>query len=189
MISQTQSKILDPFATPLPATVGGLNGRKWYAVFTLPQNEKSAMKQLALREVEAFLPTYETIRVWKNRQRVKTVVPLFPTYLFVNIYKGERVKVLQSPGVIRIVGSNRQDASISTPEIELLRSSVQGRSVEPYQELLVGKTVRIKRGSMEGVEGVLVRKGNGLRFVLNLELINQYAAIEVRAEDLEQVAD
>jgi hypothetical protein len=34
-----------------------------------------------------------------------------------------------------------------------------------------------------------VRRGNGLRFVLNLKLINQYAAIEVGAEDLEQVAD
>ena len=42
---------------------------------------------------------------------------------------------------------------------------------------------------MEGVEGVLVRKGNGLRFVLNIKLINQCAAIEVGAEDLEQVAD
>ena len=42
---------------------------------------------------------------------------------------------------------------------------------------------------MEGVEGVLVRKGNGLRFVLSLKLINQNAAIEVCAEDLDQVMD
>jgi len=176
-------------AGPTQVYADGLNERKWYAVFTFPQNEKSAMKQLALREVEAFLPTYETTKVWKNRQRVKTVVPLFPTYLFVNIEKIERAKVLQSPGVIHIVGSNRQDSSIAASEIELLRSSVQVRSVEPYRELLVGKKVRIKRGSMEGIEGVLVRKGNGLRFVLSLKLINQYAAIEVGAQDLEQVAD
>jgi len=163
--------------------------KKWHAVFTFPKNEKSAMRQLELREIEAFLPTYEAMKLWKNRQRVKTVVPLFPTYLFVNIGKNERARVLQSPGVIHIVGSNRQDASIATCEIELLRSSVQGRSVEPYRELLVGKTVRIKSGSMKGVEGVLVRKGNGMRFVLNLKLINQYAAIEIGAEDLERVAD
>ena len=189
MISQTQSINLDPFVGPVPSLGCSLSGRKWHAVFTFAQNEKSTLKQLALREVEAFLPTYETVKIWKNRQRVKTVVPLFPTYLFVNIEKKDRIKVLQSPGVIRIVGSNRQDASIPASEIELLRSSVQGRSVEPYQELLVGKTVRIKRGSMEGVEGVLVRKGNGMRFVLSLKLINQHAAIEVGAEDLEQVAD
>jgi transcription antitermination factor NusG len=171
----------------LPAD--GMSERRWYAVFTFPQNEKSAMKQLELRQVEAFLPTYETVKIWKNRQRVKTVMPLFPTYLFVNIEKCERAKVLESPGVIHIVGNIRQDASVAASEIELLRSSVQQRNVEPYRELALGKTVRIKRGYMEGVEGVLVRKGNGLRFVLSLKLINQNAAIEVCAEDLDQVPD
>ena len=166
-----------------------LNERRWFAVFTLPQNEKSTMKQLALRDVEAFLPTYETVKVWKNRQRVRTVLPLFPTYLFVNIDCKERTRVLQSPGVIHIVGGNREDAAIENAEIDLLRKGVRDRNLEPYRDLVVGQTVRIKRGSMEGVEGVLVRKGNGLRFVLSLKLINQCAAIEVGAEDLEQLAN
>jgi len=60
------------------------------------------VKHLDLREIEAFLPTYETVRVWKNRQRVRTVLPLFPTYLFVRINSRERVKVLQSPGFCRL---------------------------------------------------------------------------------------
>jgi len=172
-----------------PIASRALCERGWFAVFTLPQNEKSAMKQLALREVEAFLPTYETVKVWKNRQRVRTVLPLFPTYLFVNIDHRQRTRVLQSPGVIHIVGNHREDVPIADAEIELLRSGVRDRSLEPYCDLVVGKKVRIKRGSMEGVEGVLVRKGNGLRFVLSLKLINQYAAIEVGAEDLEQLAN
>jgi hypothetical protein len=44
--------------------------RNWYAVYTVPQHEKSALKQLDMREIESFLPTYETVRVWKNRQRM-----------------------------------------------------------------------------------------------------------------------
>jgi hypothetical protein len=58
--------------------------RRWHSVFTLPQNEKSVVKHLEIREVESFLPTYETIRLWKNR--------------------------LQSPGVLAIVGKNREPA-------------------------------------------------------------------------------
>jgi transcription antitermination factor NusG len=169
--------------------IDGSPDRRWYAVFTVPQNEKSAARQLALREVESFLPTYETVRVWKNRQRVRTVLPLFPSYLFVHINCRQRGKVLQSPGVIHIVGNSREQVPVPDAEIELLRSGVRGRNMEPYLELVVGKKVRIKSGSMEGVQGVLVRKGNGLRFVLALEMINQYAAIEVGAEDLEYVAD
>jgi hypothetical protein len=39
------------------------------------------------------------------------------------------------------------------------------------------------------MEGVLVRKGDGLRFVLALKMINQLAAIEVDTENLEQVVE
>lgn len=173
----------------LGASGESVSEHRWYAVFTLPQNEKSAVKQLEMRGVETFLPTYETVKVWKNRQKVRTVMPLFPTYLFVNIERCQRAKVLQSPGVVHIVGNNRDDISIANAEIEFLRTSIHGRTVEPFRELAVGKRVRVTRGSMEGVEGVLVRRGNGLRFVLSLTLINQCAAIEVAAEDLEQVAN
>ena len=57
----------------------------WYAVYTLPNNEKSLLKQLDVRQIESFLPTWESVRTWKNRQRVKIVQPLFPSYLFVRI--------------------------------------------------------------------------------------------------------
>lgn len=159
----------------------------WYAVFCLPQNEKSVARHLALREVEAFLPTYETVRVWKNRQRIRIVLPLFPTYLFVHINSRQRCRVLESPGVIHIVGNSREHVPVPDAAIELLRSGLQSRKMEPYRELVAGKRVRIKSGSMEGVQGVLVRKGNGMRFVLALEMINQYAAIEVDADDLEPI--
>jgi hypothetical protein len=42
---------------------------------------------------------------------------------------------------------------------------------------------------MRGIEGVLVRKNTGLRFVLTLELINQHAAIEVVADELEPIVN
>lgn len=163
------------------------NSRRWYAVFTVPQNEKSVVKHLAIREVESFLPTYDTVRVWKNRQRVKTTLPLFPTYLFVHIASGERSKVLGSPGVLQIVGNSSGAAALPDAEIECLRSSIGAHRVEPFHELVVGERVRVKQGLMQGLEGTLVRKSSSLRFVLTLELINQHAAIQLDAEDLEPV--
>lgn len=162
--------------------------RKWYAVFTLPKYEKSAIRYLDLRHVESFLPTYETVRVWKNRQRVKTILPLFPTYLFVCIDQRDRVPVLQAPGVLQIVGNGRNSIPLADAEVEFLRSGFYGRKLEPYRDLVVGEKVRIKTGAMQGIEGVLVRKNNGLRFVLTINLINQQAAVEVDADVLESVA-
>ena len=158
--------------------------RNWYAVFTVPQNEKSALKHLDVHGIESFLPTYESVRDWKNRQRVKITLPLFPTYLFVHINSSERSKVLQSPGVLRILGSGRDHASIPDSEVEFLRSGCCGHRMEPYRELVIGEKARIISGPFEGVQGILVKKNNSLRFVLTIELINQHAAIEVSAENL-----
>jgi len=161
--------------------------RRWYAVFTVPQNEKSVVRHLNSRYVESFLPTYESVRVWKNRQSMKTDLALFPSYLFVNVDRGERVKVLQTPGVLHIVGNGHQPLPLDDAEIEVLRLALVGRKVEPYRDLVVGEKVRVRTGVLQGIEGTLVRRNSCLRFVLTLNLINQHAAIEVDADTLEAV--
>ena len=72
-------------------------------------------------------------------------------------------------------------------EIEFLRSDFCRSRVEPYCDLVIGTKVRIKAGPMQGVQGTLVQKKSGMRFVLTIALINQNAALEVRADDLEPV--
>lgn len=160
----------------------------WYAVFTLPQNEKSTARQLELREIEAFLPTYESLRVWKNRQRVKLELPLFPSYLFARMCRIQRSRVLAAPGVLRIVGNHREPIPVPEATIQFLRSGLFAKSIEPYSELVVGERVRIRSGPMQGLEGVLVRKNNNLRFVLTVDLINRHASVEIGAENLEPAA-
>jgi transcription antitermination factor NusG len=172
---------------PSPESSTPVSERRWFATFTLPQNEKSVLKQLDMRNVESFLPTYDTIRIWRNRQRKKVTLPLFPTYLFVRISRAERGQVLRCPGVLQIVGNTKEPIPVADAEVEFLRSSVCRRKVEPYRELVVGERVRIKSGVMQGLEGTLVRRSSSLRFVLTIQMINQHAAIEVDAEDMEPV--
>ena len=183
---QTISQTFGDQVSPNSTITSPAHDRNWHAVFTVPQHEKSVVKHLDLREIESFLPVYETVRVWKNRQRMKLTLPLFPTYLFVHINSSERARVLQSPGVLQIVG-NSGCAYIPDSEVEFLRSGFCRQRIEPYRDLVVGEKVRIKSGVMQGLHGTLVRKSNSMRFVLTIELINQHAAIQVDAEDLEQI--
>lgn len=176
-----------PEAQPCADASGDGSGRRWYAVFTVPRNEKSTARQLNLREIESFVPTCESVRLWKNRQRVRVVQPLFPCYLFVRIARPERSRVLASPGVLRIVGNSREPLPVADATIEFLRSDLWANKLEPYREIIVGQRVRIRSGAMEGLEGVLVRKNNNLRFVLSVDLINQHAAVEIDADRLEPV--
>jgi transcription antitermination factor NusG len=160
---------------------------KWFALYTMPQSEQSVIRHLSAREIESFLPTYESIHVWKNRQRVNVIRPLFPTYVFVRMIAAERGSVLGLPGALRLVGNCQGPLPVSEKEIEFLRSDFCRKRVEPYLDLVIGKQVRIKAGPMQGVLGTLVQKKNSLRFVLTIALINQNAAMEVRADDLEPV--
>jgi transcription antitermination factor NusG len=161
--------------------------RRWFAAVTTPQHEKAALRHLDFAGVETFLPTYESSRVWKNRQKVRVELPLFPTYLFVRIDQGERAKVLRTPGVRQLVGNSREPISLADREIEFLRISLAGQKAEPYAGLIEGQRVRIKSGSMRGVEGCLVRKSSEWRFVLTVQLIHHHVAVEVDASALEPI--
>jgi transcription antitermination factor NusG len=161
--------------------------RKWFAVITTPQHEKAAFRHLDFGGIETFLPTYESSRVWKNRQKVTVVLPLFPTYLFVRIDREERTRVLRTPGVRQLVGNSREPLSVADREIEFLRSSILEKKAEPYADLIEGERVRIKSGPMQGVEGWLVRKSSGWRFVLTVQLIHHQVAVEVDASMLESI--
>ena len=45
--------------------------------------------------------------------------------------------------------------------------------------------VGVKRGSLEGIEGILVRKKNLYRLVLSVDLLARSVAVEIDATDLE----
>jgi hypothetical protein len=55
--------------------------------------------------------------------------------------------------------------------------------------LAEGDRVEICRGSLKGLKGTLVRRANGMRFVLAIQMINQQAAIEIDADYLEPIID
>ena len=123
---------------------------KWFAVVTMPQHEKAAFRHLDFAGIETFLPTYESSRTWRNRQKVKVQLPLFPTYLFVRIDQGDRARVLRTPGVRQLVGNSREPVCLHDREIEYLRTSLSEQKAEPYAGLLDGQRVRIKSGLMRG---------------------------------------
>lgn len=165
------------------------NAARWYALYTMPQSEQSVRRMLDIRQIESFYPTFEVQRVWKNRQRVKIQRPLFPSYVFIHIHPGQRAIALSATNALSIVGNRQGPAHIPDREIEFLRSDFCRNRVEPYFDLVIGTRVRIRYGPMEGLEGTLVQKRNGLRFVLSVAMINQHAAVEVQADELEAVSN
>jgi transcription antitermination factor NusG len=159
----------------------------WYAAYTCANHEKRVREQLEERSVESFLPVYETVRRWKDR-RMQLQLPLFPGYVFVRMALVDRLRVLQIPSVVRLVGFNGQLSTLPDEEIEGLKKSLAGGVLaEPHPFLSVGRRVRVKAGPLAGVEGIVIRRKNRLRLVISLDLIQRAAAVEVEAADLESI--
>jgi transcription antitermination factor NusG len=135
--------------------------------------------------VECFLPLFRSIHRWKNGCKAQLELPLFPGYVFVNIPRSERLRVLDAPGVLSFVGPKGEPARLSDVEIETLRSGLHLQRFEPYRGLAIGQTVRVTAGPLQGLEGVLVRNANGLRVVITVELIQQSVAVELDAGAVE----
>lgn len=158
---------------------------RWYAAYTSANHEKRVAEQLRMRLIEHFLPLYESMRIWKDR-RMMLRVPLFPGYVFVRMALHNRLQVLQVPGVARLVGFSGMPCALPEEEIRVIQSCLsRGCLVEPHPYVQVGRRVRVKSGPLEGLEGVIIRKKNRVRFVLSLDLINRSAAVEVDAASLE----
>lgn len=161
--------------------------RRWYAAYTCANHEKRVAEQLTQRALENFLPQYESVRRWKDR-RMKLQLPLFPGYVFVRLALRDRLRVLETPSVVRLVGFNGSPTALPDKEMEALRACVAtGIAAEPHAYLTTGRRVRMKAGPLAELEGVLIRKKNTFRVVVSLDLIARSAAVEVDAADVERI--
>ena len=159
----------------------------WYAAHTNSRHEKKVAWQLEGRGVENFLPLYEAVHRWKDRNS-RVQVPLFPGYLFVRIRAQDKLRVLTTPGVVRIVGPKGHPSPLLDFEIDQIRAYLQLRlPAEPYPYLNTGERVRIVAGPLSGQEGILIHRNGDLRVVISLDQIMRSIVLNVPICDIEPV--
>jgi transcription antitermination factor NusG len=104
----------------------------WFAAYTRPRHERQVATQLAESHIASFLPTYKSSRRWKDRRKLLEV-PLFPSYLFVQMTSENRLDLLRLPGVVGLVSFQGKPAPLPSVEIENLRQGLAGNvSVRPH---------------------------------------------------------
>jgi transcription elongation factor/antiterminator RfaH len=161
-------------------------GAKWYALYVRSRYEKRAHRDLREKGVEVFLPLIEEVHSWSDRKK-KVQEPLFRGYLFVKTDLHERTKILETTGVVHFVGIKGKASAIPDPQIDWLRR-ITGETItvrrEPYVE--VGERVRVIAGSLNGVEGIVMRTKGLSRIVISVATIAQSVSVQVPTEYLEK---
>ena len=92
----------------------------WYVIYTKPKWEKKVAEQLAEAGIDCYCPLITQIRQWSDRKK-KVEVPLFNSYVFVQLDESERNSVFQSAGVVRYLFWLGKPAIVRHEEIEVIK--------------------------------------------------------------------
>jgi transcription antitermination factor NusG len=167
----------------------GTEPTSWYAVHTRSRHEKRIASELQARGITTFLPLVTEMHKWSDR-KMKVEVPLFSCYLFVNISASAeaRVSVLRASGVLNLLGGNHQGMAIPDNQIQDIQTILSKRvPFASHAFLDVGQTVRVRGGTLDGIEGIITRCNGNSRLVISVNTIQRSLSISVEGYQLELV--
>jgi transcription antitermination factor NusG len=147
------------------------------------------MQRFQDKGLTAFLPVVTEKRRWSDRWK-EVELPLFSCYVFVKIMatNEDRLRVLCTDSVFDFVGATRQGTPIPDEQIEAVQTIVTERmNWETFPFLKIGQRVRIRSGSLTGVEGILVSRNGKRSVVVSVDAIQRSLAVRVEGYEIEAV--
>ncbi len=167
-LSTVKNKALDILQVP-----------RWYAIYTRSRYEKKVSTELGERYLEHFLPLVPQLRCWKDRKKIVNM-PIFPGYIFVNIKLSERIRVLQTNGVVRFIEFNGSPRPIPDAPIEDVRQLFKYPDrIETTSYFNCGDPVEITAGPFSGVKGKIIHSRGKQRLLVGIEVIQQAVSVEI----------
>ena len=162
---------------------------QWYAIHTRAQHEKAVVSHLKSEGIDTFLPLVSEVHRWSDRRKV-VEVPLFSCYVFVNLRLVPETwsKVLRVSGVLRFVGIRGQGVPVPKTQVESIRALVSGKlpyTIYPF--LKIGQRVRVRGGSLDGVEGILVARNGNRTLVISVEPIQRSLAVSIDGYQIQPI--
>jgi transcription antitermination factor NusG len=161
-----------------------MQSSSWHVLHVLSNHEKRVAQHLVVRSVEHYLPLYSERVRWTDR----TVVaerPLFSGYVFVRFTPNDRISVISTPGVLRVLGDQSCDM-VRDDELAQIRTGLaSGLPLRPYLGVTVGTKVRVRHGVFAGVEGVVTELRKQCRVILTLAAVRQSFSLEAGLDELD----
>ncbi|GAG40862.1 unnamed protein product, partial [marine sediment metagenome] len=173
-----------PALFPPDADLAALGG-EWWVAHVKARQEKALARNLARSSVAYFLPMYEVRRESRGRSW-RATLPLFPGYVFFCGDEDDRLGALKTARIARIIDVPDQRRLIG--ELTAIRRLTEsGMSVDPYPSLATGRRCRVRSGPLRDVEGAVARRKGATRFVVEVSILGQGAAVEIDGDLLEPI--
>lgn len=171
-----------PAAVPLESLP-----KRWCVAHTKSRNEKVLANVLLSWDQPYFLPMVERVHVRRSR-KVRSVLPLFPGYVFFTGDESTQYRVMTTNRVARIISVPDQNRLVQELK-QLQRALDAGADLQPYPFLPQGTRCRITSGAFKGLEGVVQRTKGAAQLVLQVEALGQAVALEIDIAMVEKVSE
>ena len=171
-----------PSLYPNETQLSALEGL-WWVAHTKPRQEKALARDLLRSSIPYFLPMYEARRRSRGRSW-KAVLPLFPGYVFFCSNENDRLKVLGTGRIAKLIPVDDQAGLVT--ELSLLKRVIEaGLGVDPYPELKTKSRCRVRSGPLQDIEGQVLRRKGKARFIVTISILGQGASVEIDGNELE----
>lgn len=90
--------------------------RNWYVVYTKPRWERKVAERLNEMGLETYCPLIKKTSQWSDRKKIINV-PLFNSYVFIQIDDKKRNRVFEVPGAVRYLFWLGKPATVKNCEI------------------------------------------------------------------------
>jgi len=158
----------------------------WWCLHSKPRQEKATARELRRAGIDYYLPQVAKESHTPQGRKIRSVVPLFPGYLFMRGDRNDRLVALRAHRLVGILEVADQEAiARDLRQIYTMLSSGMTVSHEPI--VPVGANVRIATGPLAGLVGKVVRRGKRDQFVAVVRFLGRGAMVDLRDWQVERV--
>ncbi|MEN2415102.1 UpxY family transcription antiterminator [Flavobacterium mesophilum] len=141
----------------------------WYVLYTKPKWEKKVAERLTQIGIECYCPLITQVKQWSDRKK-KVELPLFNSYVFVQLAEIDRNSVFNIPGVVRYLFWLGKPAIVRDEEINIIKSSLQASNVSDISvsSIQVGDKIKLESGVFSNQDAI-VQEVSNTHYILVLE--------------------
>ncbi|MFV8333111.1 UpxY family transcription antiterminator [Flavobacterium sp. GSP14] len=152
----------------------------WYVVYTKPKWEKKVAEQLINKGIACYCPLVTQVRQWSDRKK-KVEVPLFNSYVFVQLPEAQRNMVFQSVGVVRYLFWLGKPAIVRDEEIDTIQkwldpAQANDVSLHSFQ---VGDAIQLESGPFSSQKAI-VQEVTNTHYLLVLESLGCVLKMKIK---------
>lgn len=134
--------------------------KKWFVVYTRPQQELKVAGQLSAMEITNYCPKITLVKQYSDRKK-KVTKPLLSSYVMVQLEENQRQKVFACNGIVRYLFFLGKPAVVPASDISLMQNHLDGVYNDfKVTTLSLGDSHRITEGPFSGFTGKVVETNN-----------------------------